>query len=97
MAQLTLGSIPVFDSKDKTTTISWLDQVEHITKRTGNDPVVVGMSTLRGLTLGDVTTVRKEEVPMWHKFRQVLIENYSNVPYVSDAMVAYNNKTQQDD
>ena len=77
-------------------TIPWLNQVEQVTERTGNDLVEVGMSKLKGLTLGDITTVRKGEGLRWHKFRQVLIENYSNVPYVSDAMVAYNNITQQD-
>ena len=41
--------------------------------------------------------VRKEEGLMWHKFRQILIENYSNVSYVSNAMVACNNNTQEDD
>ena len=34
---------------------------------------------------------------MWQKFRQILIENYSNIPYTSDVMVAYSNLTQQDD
>ena len=34
---------------------------------------------------------------MWHKFRQILIENYSNIPYMSDAMVAYTNLTQDDE
>ena len=55
------------------------------------------MSKLKGLTLGEITTVKKEEGLMWHKFRQVVIENYSNIPYVSDAMVAYNNITQEDE
>ena len=44
MAQLVLGSIPDFDGKDKTVTIPWLDQVEQVTERTGNNPVEMGMS-----------------------------------------------------
>ena len=95
--QLALGCIPDFDGKDKAVTIPWLDQVEHVTKRTGNNLVEVGMSKLKGLTLGDISPVRKEEGLMWHKFHQIVIENYSNVPYVSDTMVVYNNLTQQDD
>ena len=90
MVQLALGSIPDFDGKDKTVTIPWLDQVEQVTERTGNNLVEVGISKLKGLTLGDITIVRKEEGLVWYTFRQVLIENYSNVPYASDAMVAYN-------
>ena len=66
MAQLALGSIPDFNSKDKTVTIPWLDQVEQVTERTGNDPVEVDMSTLKGLILGNITTVRKEEGLKWH-------------------------------
>ena len=33
---------------------------------------------------------------MWHKFRQHLIEQYSNVPYAPDAMFAYSKILQQD-
>ena len=58
-------------------------------ERTGNDPVEVGISKLKGLSLSDINTIRKEEGVTRHKFRQILIENYSNIPYVSDAMVAY--------
>ena len=61
MAQLALGSIPDFNSKDKTVTIPWLDQVEQVTERTGNNPVEVGMSKVKSLTLGNITAVRKEE------------------------------------
>ena len=46
--------------------------MEQVTERTGNDPVEVGMS--KGLTLGDVITIRKEEGLMQHTFRQVLRE-----------------------
>ena len=84
MEQLVLGSIPDIDGIGKTATIPWLDQVEQVTKRTGDDPVEVNMSKLKGLTLGDISMVRKEEGLMWHMFCQILIENYSKVPYVSD-------------
>ena len=33
---------------------------------------------------------------MWQKFRQHLIEQYSNILYASDAMFAYSQITQQD-
>ena len=66
-------------------------------ERTGNDPVKVGISKLKGLALGDINTVRKEEGLTWHKFMQILIENYSNIQYVSDTMLAYMQLTQHDD
>ena len=59
--------------------------------------VEIGISKLRGLDVGNINTIRKEVGLMWYKFRQVLIENYSNIPYISDVMVAYTNLTQQDD
>ena len=65
-------------------------------ERTGNDLVEVGINKLKGLALGDINTIRKEGLT-WHKFRQILIENYSNIPYMSDAMVAYTNLMWQDD
>ena len=71
MAQLALGSIPDINGKDKTVTIPWLDQVEQVTERTGNNLVEVGMSKLKGLTLGNISTFRKEGL-MWHKFCQIL-------------------------
>ena len=67
-----------------------------MTEKTGNDPVEIGIGKLMGLALGNINTIRKEEGLMWHKFRQILIENYSNKPYTFDAMVAYSYLTQQD-
>ena len=40
--------------------------------------------------------IRKEEGLTWHKFRQIVIENDSNIPYVSDVMVAYTQLPPQD-
>ena len=50
-----------------------------------------------GLALGDINTIRKEEGLTWYKFWPILIENYSNIPYASDTMVACSHLTQQDD
>ena len=49
MAQLVLGSFPDFNSKDKTATRPWCDQVEQVTETTGNYLVEVGMRKLKGL------------------------------------------------
>ena len=64
-------------------------QVELVAERRGIDPLEVGVSKLKGLTLANISTVHKEEGLSWHKFRQHLIEQYSNVPHVPDAMFAY--------
>ena len=97
LAQTALRSIQEFNGNDKAATIPWLDQFKLVAERTCNDPLDGGISKLKGLALGDINTIRKEEGLRWHKFRQILMENYSNIPYVSDAMVAYTQLTQQDD
>ena len=58
-------------------------------ERTGNDPVEVGISKLKGLALGDINTIRKKEGLTWNEFRQILMGNYSDILYTSDVMVAY--------
>ena len=66
-------------------------------ERTGIDPVEVGISKLKGLALANDSTVCKEEGLSCHKFRQCLIEQYLNVPYVPDAMFIYSMISQWDD
>ena len=66
-----------------------MDQVELVAERTGIDPLEVGIRKIKGLGLADISTVHKEEVQSWHKFKQHLIEQYSNAPYVPDAMFTY--------
>ena len=53
-----------------------------------------GISKVKGLALGDITAIHKEGHLMWYSFRQWLIEYYSNVPYVSDAMYTYSHLSQ---
>ena len=64
--------------------------------KTDTDLVEIGISKLKGLVLGDFNTIRKEGLT-WHKFRKILIENYSNTPHMSNAMVSYSHLKQQDD
>ena len=97
LAQSTLNSIQEFDGSNREATIPWLDQVKLVAERTGIDLLEVGISKLKGLSLGDVNTICKEEGLTWHTFRQCLIEQYSNVPYASDTVFAYTQITQQDD
>ena len=73
LAQAALGSIQEFYGNDKAVTIPWLVQVKLVAERTGNDPVEVCISKLKGLALSDINTIRKVEDLTWHKFRQILI------------------------
>ena len=97
LAPSTLNTIQEFDSSNKERIIPWLDQVELVAKRTGIDPLEVGISKLKGLALDNINTTHKEEGLSCYKFRQCLIEQNSNVPYVSDAMFPYSQIAQQDD
>ena len=51
---------------------------------------------LKGLALANISTIGKEEGPSWHKFRQCLIEQYSDVLYVPDAKFMYSKISQLD-
>ena len=73
LAHAALGCIQELNEKDTSATIPWLDQVKLVVEKTGNNPVEVGISKSRGLALGDINTIRKEEGLTWHKFRQILI------------------------
>ena len=61
----TLNAIQEFDGSYKESTISWLDQVELVAERTGFDSLEVGISQLKGLVLGNMSTICKEEGLSW--------------------------------
>ena len=97
ITQTTLNCIPEYDGSNKAATILWLDHIEMVAENTGINPLEVGISILKGLALGDITAICKEGHLMWYNFRQWLIEHYSNVPYMSDAMYTYSHLSQDDE
>ena len=97
LTQSMLNALQEYDRSDREATIPWLDQVELVAERTGIDPLEVGISKLEGLALANINTVCKEEGLSWHKCRQCLIEQYFNVLYVPDTMLAYSKISQQHD
>ena len=96
LEQYMLNTIQEFNGSDGESTLTWLDQVELVAERTGFDLLEVGISKLKGLALHYISTIHKEEGLSWYKFRQHLIEQYSNVPYTPDAMFTYSKILQQD-
>ena len=68
-----------------------------VAENTGIDPFEVQISKLKGLALGDITSIHKEGHLMWYSFRQQLIEHYSNMPYASNVMHAYSHLSQSDE
>ena len=57
--------------------------------KTGFDLVEVSMSKLKGLVLHNVNAASKEGTLLYSWFCQLLIEHYSNILYVSDALNTY--------
>ena len=47
--QMTMNSIQEFHGTKLEATIPWLDHIEGVTKKTGFDPVEIGMSKLKGM------------------------------------------------
>ena len=52
------------------------DHVEGITKKTGFDPLEIGMRKLKGMVLCDVNPASKESTLSYFQFCQLLIEHY---------------------
>ena len=89
LMQMVLNSIQEFGGTDREATILWLDHIEAIARKTGFDPLEIGMSKLKGMALCNVNTISKEGNLSDFWFHQLLIEHYLNVPYVSHALNAY--------
>ena len=85
-----LSAMKEFDDTNKSSTIPWLDQVELEAVRSSTNPIDIGISKLVGIPLRSMITIKHKEGNLtWCRFQQVLIENYSDVPYVSDGMSCY--------
>ena len=94
LAQAALNAIDWFDDTDKSNTMSWLEQVEMVVKRNNQTTMEVGMAKLKGGPLHDI---QKIHALTWPHLHNLLTENYSDTPYISDAMVAYNRISQAED
>ena len=94
LTTVALSSINWFDGTDKFNTMSELEQVEVVAERNNQAPLEVGIAKLKAAPLCNVHKICHLTWPLLQK---LLIENYSDMPYVSDAMVAYNRISQAED
>ena len=94
LATVALSTINWFHSTDKSNTMSWLEQVDVVEERNNQAPFEVGMAKLKGAPLHDVHKICDLT---WPQLRKLQIENYSDTPYVSDAMVVYNRISEAED
>ena len=86
---MAMNSIQEFNGTGREAAIPWLDHVKAIARKTGFDPLEIGMSKLKGTTLCNVNAICKEGNLSYFWFHQLLIEHYLNVPYASHTLNAY--------
>ena len=92
LATVALSTTNWFDGTNKSSTMSWLEQVKVVAERKNKAPL--GMAKLKGAPLHSVHKICDLS---WWQLWKLLIENYSDTPYVSDAMVEYNKILQAED
>ena len=92
--QMVMYSIKEFSGTDREATIPWIDHIKAVAKKMGFDPLEIGMSKLKDTALCNVNAICKEGNRSYFWFHQLLLECYSNVPYMSDTLNAYAHLTQ---
>ena len=75
-----MNLIQEFNGTNPEATIPWLDHIEGAARKTGFDPVEIGMSELKGTALLDINAASKEGTLSYFWFHQLLIEHYLNIP-----------------
>ena len=60
LTQMAVNSVQEFDGTNKEATIPWLDHIKAIAKKTGFNPLAIGMSKLKGTTLCNVNAISKK-------------------------------------
>ena len=86
---MVMKSIQESNATNLEATTPWLDHIEGVAKKMGFNPVEIGMSKLKGMALHDINTASKEGTLSYFQFCQLLIEHYSNIPYVLDTLNTY--------
>ena len=89
LIQMVMNSIKELDGKNWEATIPWLNHIEGVSRKMGFDPLEIGMSKLKGTAVHDVNAANMEGTLLYFWFHQLLIEHYSNIPYVSDTLNTY--------
>ena len=91
---MAMNLIQEFNGTNQEATIPWLDHVAAFAKKTGFNPLEIGMSKLKGMSLCDVNAISQEGNLTYFQFHQLLLQHYSSIPYALDALNAYAHLTQ---
>ena len=96
LQQSTLNSIKIFDGNIKSKFTLWVQSVENAAKLCNMDTLTIALSKLQGPPLKSACILESKEVSSgkqlnWHTLKKHLTTNYSEIPYNTHTINAYNN------
>ena len=96
LQQSTLNSIKIFDSNNKSEFTSWVQSVENTAKLCNLDTHTIMLSKLQGPPLKSAHCLKSKETGSgkqldWHSLKKHLTTNYSDIPYDTHTINAYDN------
>ena len=96
LQQSTLNSMKIFDGNNKSKFTSWVQSVENAAKLCNLDTLSIALSKLQGPPLKSACFLESIEVSSgkqlnWHSLKKHLTTNYSEIPYDTHAINAYDN------
>ena len=102
LQQSTLNSIKIFDGSNKGEFTMWAQSVEKATRLCHLDTLSIALSKLQGALLKLGSHLETEEVNsgktlVWPTLKKHLTSNYSEIPYNTHAINAYNTLQQGSD
>ena len=91
-----LNSIKNFDGNNKSKFTSWVQSIENAAKLYNLDTLTITLSKLQGPPLKSACSLKSKEVGSgkqlnWHSLKKHLTTNYSDIPYNTHTINAYNN------
>ena len=98
----TLNSVKIFDGSNKSEFTSWAQSVENAAKLCNLDTLSIALSKLQGPPLKLACFLESKEVNVgkqlsWQSLKKYLTNNYSEIPYDTHTINAYDNLHQGSD
>ncbi|MEE8207513.1 MAG: hypothetical protein V3T88_00950 [Nitrosomonadaceae bacterium] len=100
MFTLAAESIPVLDGNDKGKTVKWLEQVEHVARKTGANPCELVMLRTSGEAMETFLALQGSagiNELTWDVVKQEFLKRHSDLKFETDAFAALKNLQQGED
>ena len=102
LQQSMLNSIKIFNGTNKSKFTSWAQSVENATRLCNLDTLIIALSKLQGPSLKSASYLESKEVNSgkqldWYSLKKHLTSNYSEIPYDTHAINAYDSLHQGSD